>query len=298
MTEHGSGSVAHSFASAAQAQLKSHAAVIHSLNAGMVIHREAQVHYDYMNEARTFALELQGYMNSKLTPDATTLVYEEVFGTHGKMHWLVHMKSPADYGRLLNLVDHDKAFQQIYQGDRLPARGGGNWERMFVQGSFREKVIVPQHGFAREAMDELDPHSFLPPARHQIAADNAPFLNSANCGTLVMRTLQARYESRDLARFYLSEWQSYVNRKLGGVATVAQFEEMWGTQDRLHLLIHLRDIEACHALRHLESTDAPLRELMAKPRVELRGEPLAWGGLFETGSMHDTVMLAVVPSQS
>nr|WP_269764368.1 DUF6039 family protein [Burkholderia ubonensis] len=85
--------------SAAVAQLPDGAAAMHSLNAGMVIHREAQVHHDYLPEARAFAIQLQNDMNMKLCPDAVTLVYEEVFGRHGKMHWLVHMKTPSAYGR-------------------------------------------------------------------------------------------------------------------------------------------------------------------------------------------------------
>lgn len=287
-----------SFAPPAVAQLAGKEGLLHSLNAGMLIHRVAQVNYDYLPEARTFALELQGYMNGKLTPDATVLVYEEILGGHGKMHWLLHMKTPADYGRLLHLVDHDKAFQEIYQGDRLPKRGGGNWERIFVQGSFREQVMVPQHGFAREAMDEMAPGRFLPPARHQIADANAPFLDSAECGALVVRSIQARYESRDLARFFLSEWQSHVNNALGGSVTVAQFEEMWGTQDRLHLLIHLRDLDAYAQLGRLEREDEGLRALLQKPRVSLNGENAAWGGLFDNGSMRDTVLLPVAPRRA
>lgn len=282
-----------SFAPPALAQLASKEGLLHSLNSGIIIHRVAQVNYDYLGEARTFARELQGYMNGKLTPDATVLVYEEVLGHHGRMHWLLHMKTPADYGRLLHLVDHDKAFQEIYQGDRLPERGGGNWERIFVQGSFHEHVIVPQHGFAREAMDQMEPGRFLPPARHQIGEANAPMFDSAHCGALVLRSVQARYESRDLARFFLSEWQSYVNNALGGLVTVAQFEEMWGAQDRLHLMIHLRDLDTYAHLRRLELEDEGLRALMKKPRVNLNDAPLAWGGLFDTASMIDSVLLPV-----
>lgn len=277
------------------AQLASTEGLLHSLNAGIIIHRVAQVNYDYLSEARAFAQELQGYMNGRLKPDATVLVYEEVLGNHGKMHWLLHMKTPADYGRLLHLVDHDKAFQEIYQGDRLPERGGGNWERIFAQGSFQERVMVPQHGFAREAMDDMDSGRFLPPARHQIGEANLPFLDSALCGALVLRSIQARYESRDLARFFLSQWQSYVNNALGGLVSVAQFEEMWGTQDRLHLMIHLRDLDAYAHLRRLEIEDEGLRALMKKPRVSLEGADLAWGGLFDPASMVDTVLLPVAP---
>lgn len=286
------------FAPPALAQLTSKEGLLHSLNSGIMIHRVAQVNYDYLADARNFALELQRYMNGKLSPDATVLVYEEVLGGHGRMHWLLHMKTPADYGRLLHLVDHDKAFQEIYQGDRLPKRGGGNWERIFVQGSFQEHVMVPQHGFAREAMDELEPDRFLPPARHQISDANAPFLDSAHCGALVLRSIQARYESRDLARFYLSEWQSHVNNALGGSVSVAQFEEMWGTQDRLYLIIHLRDLNAFAQLRQLEIEDKRLHALMQKPRVNINGEDMAWGGLFDTASMVDKVLLPVAPPRA
>ncbi|GGB95821.1 DUF6039 family protein [Pseudoduganella buxea] len=284
-----------SFAPPALAQLADPANVLHSLNAGMLIHRVAQVNYDYMAEARSFSLDLQGYMNAKLNPDATVLVYEEILGNQGRMHWLLHMKHPSDYGRLLHLVDHDKAFQDIYQGDRLPQRGGGNWERIFLQGSFREKVMVPQHGLAREALDEIPPGHFLPPARHQISDANVPFLDSANAGAIVLRSFQARYESRDLARYFLNEWQSHVNQRLPGAVTSAQFEEMWGRQDQLHLLIHLRNLDSYAALRQLELTDTGLHALMQKPRVNLAGQDLAWGGLFETGSVHDTVLLPVAP---
>ncbi|WP_157646026.1 DUF6039 family protein [Burkholderia ubonensis] len=51
--------------SAAVAQLPDGAAAMHSLNAGMLIHREARVHHDYLPEARAFAIQLQNYMNMK-----------------------------------------------------------------------------------------------------------------------------------------------------------------------------------------------------------------------------------------
>jgi hypothetical protein len=279
------------FARPAISQVDGTQGVIHSLSAGLIIHRVGQVAYGFAHEARSFARDLQRYMNAQLRLDATTFVYEEILGQCGRMHWLVHMKTPSDYGRILQLVDHDKAFQEIYQGDRLPERGGGNWERMFVQSSFRENVMVPQHGFAKEAMDELEPGRFVPPARHQIPNVGVAHLDSGTAGAIILRTVQARYESRDLARYYLWEWQTYINKAAGGVITAALFEEIWGSQDKLHLLLHLRSLDDYRRLCQFETQDAGLKELMAKPRVNIGGKPVGWGGLFQDATMVDAVLL-------
>nr|ASV46887.1 hypothetical protein [uncultured bacterium] len=285
-------------APAAASQLDVSKGLITSLSAGLIIHRVGQVAYGFAEEARGFSRELQRYMNTRLSSDATTLVYEEVLGQYGRMHWLVHMKTPSDYGRLLHMVDHDKAFQEIYQGNRLPERGGGNWERIFVQGSFRENVMVPQHGFAKESMDELEPGRFVPPARHQLAPTGQPHLDSSSAGALVLRTVQARYESRDLARYYLYEWQSYVNKAAPGIITAALFEEIWGSQDKLHVALHLRSLDDYQRLHQLETQDEGLKQLMAKPRVSLAGQPTGWGGLFANATMTDTVLLPLPPPRA
>lgn len=280
-----------SFAPPAITQVDAGKPVINSLNAGLVIHRVGQVNYGFADEARGFARDLQRYMNMRLSPDATTFVYEEALGGYGRMHWLMHMKTPGDYTRLLQMVDHDKAFQEIYQGDRLPERGGGNWERIFVQGSFCEQVMLPQHGFAREHLDELEPDRFVPPARHQLAPTSVPPLDSSTAGAIVLRTVQARYESRDLARYYLYEWQTYINKTAAGAVTSMLFEEIWGAQDRLHVMLHLRSLGDHHRLWELEARDAGLKELMARPRVRIGGEDAGWGRLFQDASMHDTVLI-------
>lgn len=280
-----------SFSPPARAQVEPGNEIITSLSAGLIIHRVGQVNFGFADEARSFARDLQRYMNGRLSSDATTLVYEEVLGNHGRMHWLVHMKTPSDYGRLLQMADHDKAFQEIYQGDRLPERGGGNWERIFAQGSFRENVMAPQHGFAKEALDELDTGRFVPPARHQLRPTGVPPLDSSTAGAIILRTVQARYESRDLARFFLYEWQTCVNKAAPGVVTSAMFEEIWGSQDKLHLILHLRTLDDYERLLQLEIQDAGLKELMARPRVTIGGRPIGWGGLFQDASMTDAVLL-------
>jgi hypothetical protein len=286
------------FAQPARSQVDAAQGIIHSLSAGLIIHRVGQVHYGFAHEARSFARDLQRYMNAQLKSDATTFVYEEVLGQYGRMHWLVHMKTPSDYGQILQMVDHDKAFQEIYQDDRLPERGGGNWERMFVQSSFRENVMVPQHGFAKEAIDELELGRFVPPARHQIPDAGAPLLDSGTAGAIVLRTVQANYESRDLARYFLYEWQTYINKAAPEVITAALFEEIWGTQDKLHVMLHLRSLDDYQRLCQIETQDVGLKELMAKPRLTIGGKPVGWGGLFQDSTMVDAVLLPLASSSA
>jgi hypothetical protein len=268
--------------------------IITSLTAGLIIHRVGQVNYGFLPEAREFARELQTYMNDRLSSDATTFVYEEVAGQCGRLHWFVQMKSPASYRKLLRLVDHDELFRNIYEGDRLPERGGGNWEKMFQQASFFEHVMIPQHGIAGEA----DLETFVPAARHQLA--DAPFgaLDSGSAGLLVIRTVQAEYAARDLARFYLYEWQTRVNAVTQGAVTATLFEEIWGRQDRLHVLLHMRSPEDHLLLSQLERQDEELRAIMSKPRLTLKGERVGWGGLFEPATMTDTWLLPLHAADS
>lgn len=128
--------------------------LLHTGNSGLIIHRVGQLTYEFRTEGRSFARDLQFFTNKALHPNATTFVYEELFGTQDRLHWLIHMRAPNDYGQLLEMVDHNTEFQEVATNDRLTEQGGGNWERMFVQGSFQEKVIVPQHGLTHAGHDE------------------------------------------------------------------------------------------------------------------------------------------------
>src|SRR5438874_11822593 len=114
--------------------------LLHSGNAGMIIHRIGNLDYEHARSGRQFSVDLLRYVNRAQRGIATTFCYEEVFGVRDRLHWFVHMKSPDQYGRLLEMVDHDADFQEISLRDRLPAKGGGNWERMFVEGTLRETI--------------------------------------------------------------------------------------------------------------------------------------------------------------
>lgn len=263
---------------------------LNSMNSALIIHRVGRVNPDFVDEARKFSADLTGYMNGRLNYQIATRLLEEPGAQDPRLHWLVHLKTPADYSQLLNMVDHDKAFRDIYHSDRLPQRGGGNWERMFVQGSFHETVLLPQHGFAWHDVDQGEPNGFIPPALHQIAGPKQDLLHSQNAGAIVIRTFHAMYESRDLARLYLHEWQEIAHRKYSHILTCGQYELIWGYQDRLSLMIHLRSPEDYQTLLQADDADPDIAALNAKPRVNLHGHERTWTALFEAGSPDDIVL--------
>lgn len=264
---------------------------LHSLNSGLIIHRIGQANDDFGADALAFGQQLADHMNQALHGVATTTVYRELVGVPNRVHWLVHLTSPADYGLLINMADHDEQFRHIYEDDRLPERGGGNWERMFVQSSFQETVLVPQHGIVHADDHPDEPaNSFAVPASFQLPLDVGACCDSGTAPVTVHRTIQASYDSRDLARAYLHEWQTAVNRALPGEVTVAQYEEVWGRQDRLHLLVHLASLDALGRFGELEAAPTgELADVQAAPRVKRDSETFGWGALFEAGTATDTV---------
>ncbi|MCQ6552218.1 DUF6039 family protein [Streptomyces sp. C10-9-1] len=266
--------------------------LLHTGNAGLVIHRVGQVCYPYRAEARSFARDLQFFTNKALHPYATTLLYEELFGVRDRLHWLIHMRAPNDYARLLEMVDHNAEFQQVASGDRMPERGGGNWERMFVQGSFQERVIVPQHGFTHADGDDLE-GLFAVPARHQTDQPDGSLLHSANAGVVIHRTGQVRFEYRKVARKLGFDWIGRLNEKLRDRVSAFLYEEQWGTQDRLHWFVHLRSLDDYRRITELEARDPLLRELTG---MEVREGGVPWGAMFLDGTLNDTVLVPHHPA--
>lgn len=247
--------------------------VLHSGNAGFVVHRTGQLEYGFAREGREFAAELVGYLNRAQAGTISTFLFAEAFGARDRLHWLVHMRSPHDYQRLLDMVDQDRAYQDISELDRLPHKGGGNWERMFLPGTFSERVLCPQHGFAHPPEGAVDPAQlFAEPACWQTSQPPELQLTTATAGAVVLRTGDARYDVRAEARTFAVDWLEEVNAALAGDVTVLLFEEIFGRQDRLHWLVHLRSVEAQRRLAEVPPGDAV-------------------GRLFVPGSMCDTLLL-------
>lgn len=266
-------------------------AALHSANCGFTVHRTGQLEYGFAAEGRQFAVDLVGYLNQAQRGTISTYLYEEVFGAQDRLHWFVHMRSPHDYQRLLHMVDHDREYQDISTLDRLPGKGGGNWERMFTPGTFAERVLCPQHGFGHPPAGAVDPaRVFADPACYQTAQPPELQLTTASAGAVIVRTGKARYELREQCRYFAVQWADHVNTALPGIVTAFLYEEIFGRQDTLHWLIHLRHLDDYGRLVDL-GRDPRYQELMTVERVPAGLGGGGWGSLFVPGTLHDTVLV-------
>lgn len=274
--------------------------LLHSGNAGLIIYRVGQLHYEFAAEGRGFSVDLLNYLNEHQAGVATTFCYEEVFGTRDRMHWLIHMRSPEEYRKLLEMVDHDKQFQDISTVDRLPEKGHGNWEKIFVDGSMYERVLVPQHGLLQshdeDDESDLDGDPFVPPARNQTVQPFGVQLNSATAGALIVRSARVKYEFREEGRLFAFDWQEYVNRAMAGAATVLLYEETWGRQDRIYWLIHLRELTDYRTLADLDRSPEMEQQIFRKQRVHDSKGGGTWEQLFLPATIQDRLLLPAAPS--
>lgn len=120
--------------------------ILHSGNAGLLLHRTAQLEYNFRSEGRVFAREVAESINENLLGEATVFVYEEGFGTADRLHWLIQLKSITTYYRLLELHVKNEKVRNLYFEERIsPEKGGGTWARMFVPGSMVDVALTPQH---------------------------------------------------------------------------------------------------------------------------------------------------------
>lgn len=119
--------------------------ILHSGNSGVIIHRTAQPLYKFRAEARMFAREVAESINSRQVGSTTTYLYEEAFGPADRIHWLIHMRAAGSYYPLIDMHVHmDDDVRDIYLRERLaPEKGGGTWNRIFVEGSMRDVAFAP-----------------------------------------------------------------------------------------------------------------------------------------------------------
>ncbi|GGQ66474.1 DUF6039 family protein [Kitasatospora griseola] len=118
---------------------------VNSSNAGLIIHRVAQPKYAFRAEARMFARRITESINTRLPGIASSFLYEEAFGPADRTHWLIHMKSETAYYDLIDMHMrmHDDV-RAIYLDEIIaPEKGGGTWNRIFVEGSMGDVSFAP-----------------------------------------------------------------------------------------------------------------------------------------------------------
>ncbi|MEU6439344.1 DUF6039 family protein [Streptomyces sp. NPDC047046] len=266
--------------------------LLHSGNSGFTIARSAQLKYEHRAEGRKLFADVIAYMNQSDLNGASFYFYEEAFGKQDRVHWLIHWKTPNDYAISLHMVDHDEKMIDMLESDRVPEdASAGVWGRAVVEGSVRERILVPQHGLVHEEDDHDSGELWVDPARLQTSQSADELLHSANAPLTVHRTGQASHEFRKEARLYAFAWQNEVNRKLAGRATSYLYEETFGVMDRLHWLVHFKDFDAYQQLLELEREDADFLALGTRQFIAGNKGGGTWGRSYVPGTIEDTVLL-------
>ncbi|MFI6846270.1 DUF6039 family protein [Kitasatospora sp. NBC_00085] len=277
--------------------------ILHSGNSGMIVERTAQVRGEFHSESREFARELAEYINTTQQGVASVFVYEETFGTKDLVHWLIHLKSMDSYETLVRMGSQDEGYRNLFGKIRIgEEKGGGSWARMFVDGTLREAVLLPQfwgmYGTAVDGTLERQSSVFkdtgtavvLPSARHQTGQGDDQLLHSANAGLLIHRTAQIEYDYRSEARQFAREAAAAINDNLAGEATVLLYEEAFGPADRIHWLIHLRSLGTYQRLLQLHVQNESVREIFFRERAPEKGAGGTWARMFVQGTMQDVAL--------
>lgn len=133
----------------------------------------------------------------------------------------------------------------------------------------------------------------VPPAAHQLES-GAEALDSTTAGVVVQKRGQLRSEFRNEGRIFARELAKHVNARQGGNATALVFEETFGYEDRLHWLIHLRDLGTYYAMVEMGDQDRAYRDSVQAERVAARegsDDGGGWDRLFLDGGLCSTVLL-------
>jgi hypothetical protein len=264
--------------------------VLHSANSGVVVERVGQVRADRRSEAWAFARDLAERVNTKQAGVASMFVYEETFGTRDRLHFLLHLTSLDAYYPLLRMDD-----------EATDGQGTDTWNRLFEAGSVSDTVMLPQFWgmYGTKVDGTLERQSTvyratgpvgLPPARQQTALPDEQILHSTNAGIVMHRTAQIIYDFRSEARAFGREVAESINKNLPGECTVFVYEEGFGAADRLHWLIHLKDLNTYMRLLKLHVSDEEVREIYFRERIAPGKGGGTWARYFVEGSMADVAL--------
>lgn len=277
--------------------------LLHSTNCGLIVHRTAIVKAEFRSEGRVFARELAEYITNTQIGVASVFVYEETFGTKDVIHWILHIASLDAYSTMVSMGNSDSHFRDIFFKQRIsPEKGGGTWDRMFVDGSITETVLLPQFygmygtGTASEGVPALETKAgglILPPAQHQTSVPAAETLNTATAGIILHRTGQLKYEFRSEGRQFARAVAEIINKNQQGIASVFLYEEAFGRSDRIHWLIHLRDLSAYYSLIDMRAAMIPeVAEVYGRQWIPPEKGGGNWSRIFIDATLQD---LALTP---
>jgi hypothetical protein len=241
--------------------------LLHSANAGVIVQKVGQLRSRYRNEGRVFAREMAKHVNARQAGNATAFVYEETFGYEDRLHFLIHLRSLDTYYAMVEMGDQDRAYRESVAKERVETdTGAGAWDQLFVDGSMRSNVLLPEpwtDGAGRDA---------VPVAGEQTAQPDGRILHSGNAGIVLLRSATVGYGFRAEARLVARELVENINKTFEGEVTAFTYRAAFGS-DQLYWLIHLRDLTS-------------YRRLLEHDAFGDDGRP----GTFVDGSVTDTAL--------
>lgn len=275
--------------------------ILHSTNSGLIVHRTAIVKAQFRSEGRVFARDLAEYITSMQIGVASVFVYEETFGTKDVIHWILHLTSLDAYSTMVRMGNSDPGFRDLFFKERIaPEKGGGTWDRMFVDGSITETVLLPQFygmygtgdaGVQVPVQETRSGGLILPPAQHQTSVPGAETLNSATAGIVVHRKGQLKYEFRSEGRQFARAVAEIINKNQRGIASVFLYEEAFGRSDRIHWLIHLRDLSSYYSLIDMRAAMTPeVAEVYNRQWIAPDKGGGGWSRMFIDATLEDVAL--------
>lgn len=275
--------------------------LLHSANAGLVVERTAIAKAEYRSEARIFARDLAQYITSTQIGVCSVYVYEETFGTKDVIHWMLHLPSLEVYETMVQMGNSDPGFRDIFFKQRIALeKGGGTWDKIFVDGSITETVLLPQFtgmygtatdGSPAEPLETRDGGLILPPAQAQTSVSPEQTLNSATAGIVIHRVGQLTYPFRAEGRQFARAVAETINTHQPGLATVFLYEEAFGMSDRIHWLIHLRNLAAYYSLIDMRaSMDPDVAEVYTRQWIPAEKGGGDWSRMFIDATLTDMAL--------
>lgn len=282
--------------------------VLHSGNCGVLVQRTAQIAAGKGDAARRLAREAAEFVNTKQDGMATVLVYEDTFGVKDRVHWLIHLRSLADYEALAHLGGAPDLRDGVL-GGYVAHRRREEWETAFIPGSVAEDVMLPHRwgmfGTATEAMaedpsmsplkaDSAEPCFEVLPASHQTGQDPDQLLTTATAGIVMHRVVDFSYQFRAEARLFARTVAETTNLTATGHATALVFEELFGPMERVHFFIHMKELSSMYLLMGSAARtdpDAPRATYMRDWVSPERGAG-GWDRLIREGGGRDYALTA------
>lgn len=276
--------------------------ILHSTNSGLLVHRTAIVKSEFRSEGRVFARELAEYITTTQVGVASVFVYEETFGTKDVIHWILHITNLEMYSTMVQMGNSDPGFRDIFFKERIDSKkGGGTWDRMFVDGSITETVLLPQfsgmYGTTTEGMEPpatLETKSgglILPPAQHQTSVSPEETLNSVTAGIIIHRTGQLKFQYRSEGRQFARAVAETINTHQRNVVSVFLYEEAFGRSDRIHWLIHLKDLSSYYSLIDMRAAMTPeVKEVYTQQWIPKEKGGGDWSKLFIDATLEDVAL--------